>query len=77
MIRITFDPTLGNWSYVGALTSSVSPSAATMNLGWVLDSTTDQPFEKGVILHEFGHALGLTHEHSLSTRLDPTGESTH
>ena len=64
LIRITFDPSAGNWSALGSLAQNVPAAQATMNLGWIFDSVDEQPFEKGVILHEFGHALGLTHEYS-------------
>ena len=73
MLRITFDSGAGNWSFLGTLAQNVPPAQATMNLGWVLDSPDPQPFEKGLILHEFGHALGLTHEHSGDILLDPAG----
>ena len=73
MIRISFEPTAGNWSVLGNLAQNVPPENATMNLGWVLDSVDEQPHERGVILHEFGHALGLMHEHSLATRVDEQG----
>lgn len=53
-IRITFDPTLGAWSYLGIDCKTIPLNEPTMNLGWV---------DQGVILHEFGHALGLIHEH--------------
>ncbi|KAH8099645.1 hypothetical protein BXZ70DRAFT_240399 [Cristinia sonorae] len=63
MIRITFDNQAGNWSYAGNLALNVVPTAATMNLGGVSDGT-DCPVERSIIMHEFGHALGMTHEHT-------------
>jgi len=53
-IRISFDTNNGAWSYVGTDNLSVPVPGATMNLGWV---------DEGVILHEFGHMIGLAHEH--------------
>lgn len=54
-IRVTFDPNDGAWSYVGTDNLTIPLHAATLNLGWL---------DKGVILHEFGHMIGLSHEHS-------------
>ena len=51
-IRIGFDPNNGHWSYIGRAAIS---KTKTMNLA---SGHTDR-----VILHEFGHALGLSHEH--------------
>lgn len=73
MVRITFDSTTGNWSALGSLANNVSPAQATMNLGWVFDTVDDQPYEEAVILHEFGHVLGLSHEHSENVALDDAG----
>jgi hypothetical protein len=53
-VRISFDEGDGAWSYVGRDNLEIPVHAATMNLGWV---------DKGVILHEFGHMIGLSHEH--------------
>ena len=33
-----------------------------MNYGWFDSETTDDEYRR-VVLHEFGHALGLAHEH--------------
>jgi len=53
-IRVTFDPSDGAWSYLGTDNSDIPLHAATLNLGWQ---------DEGVILHEFGHMIGLAHEH--------------
>jgi len=68
-IRITFDPNGGSWSFVGKDNLSIPASKATMNLGWLdggSDTITD--VERGVILHEFGHVVGLLHEHQSPLR---------
>ncbi len=53
-IRVSFDASDGAWSYVGTDNLEIPLHAATLNLGWV---------DRGVILHEFGHMIGLSHEH--------------
>lgn len=53
-IRVTFDATDGAWSYVGTDNLNIPLHAATLNLGWQ---------DQGVILHEFGHMIALSHEH--------------
>jgi hypothetical protein len=63
-IRITFNPRGGAWSYLGTQNLSIPVVKETMNLGWL-----DMPGEKGtglgtVVIHEFGHMLGMIHEHS-------------
>ncbi|KAJ6541052.1 hypothetical protein DFH09DRAFT_1089612 [Mycena vulgaris] len=67
-LRIAFDPKLGSWSYVGKVNLGISTGQVTMNLGWVEDNTTVSENDRGVILHEFGHALGLLHEHQSPAR---------
>jgi hypothetical protein len=53
-IRITFDPNDGAWSYVGTDCRDIPANQATMNLGFL---------DGGTAAHEFGHAIGLAHEH--------------
>ncbi|MBL7764566.1 MAG: hypothetical protein JNJ58_00600 [Chitinophagaceae bacterium] len=49
----------GSWSKIGKASRECSPS---MNLGWLTLATPAQDL-KQIVLHEFGHALGLIHEH--------------
>lgn len=53
-IRISFNSNDGAWSYVGVENRNIPASQPTMNLGWIAPD---------VVKHEFGHALGLFHEH--------------
>ena len=53
-IRIAFDTGDGAWSYVGTDCRKIPVNQPTMNLGFLDGGTT---------AHEFGHAIGLAHEH--------------
>ena len=53
-IRITFDRNDGAWSYVGTDCRGIPLNEPTMNLGFL---------DGGTAGHEFGHAIGLAHEH--------------
>ena len=53
-IRITFDSNDGAWSYIGTDCRDIARKEPTMNLGFL---------DGGTAAHEFGHALGLAHEH--------------
>ncbi len=61
-IRISFRYR-GSWSVIGTTCRQiVDHTQPTMNFGWLNEhSTTDEI--RRVVLHEFGHALGLIHEH--------------
>ncbi|MGM5631092.1 M12 family metallopeptidase [Apibacter raozihei] len=61
-IRINFDNSGGSWSYLGTDSKRIDQSKPSMNFGWFNNSTPDTEFSRTVI-HEFGHALGLIHEH--------------
>ena len=60
-IRVSFQPK-GSWSYVGKAAALIDPSEPTMNYGWLTLDTNDMEYQR-VVLHEFGHAIGLMHEH--------------
>ncbi len=53
-IRISFDPNDGAWSWVGTDSKKIPQDQPTMNLGFL---------DGGTAAHEFGHAIGLGHEH--------------
>lgn len=60
-IRISFKQP-GSWSYVGTDANWISKEQPTMNFGWLTADSSDEEYER-VVVHEFGHALGLIHEH--------------
>lgn len=54
-VRITFKPEEGSWSYIGnEIVKKGVKEEPTMNFGW---------FDVATVMHEFGHALSLIHEH--------------
>jgi hypothetical protein len=53
-IRVAFDSTDGAWSYIGTDCSKIPQDQPTMNLGFL---------DGGTAGHEFGHTVGLGHEH--------------
>lgn len=55
-IRVSVAPGHGNWSYIG--TDAVRP-----DIGFAQASMNLADIDPGTVLHEFGHALGLEHEH--------------
>jgi serralysin len=56
-IRVSFKEDWGSWSYMGTECLSIPSGEPTMNL-WVNSKTPRDEFRR-VVLHEFGHALGL------------------
>ncbi|KAE8229463.1 hypothetical protein CF326_g5566, partial [Tilletia indica] len=70
LIRVSFNPKDGSWSYVGNGCLKAKPTDGdandlpTLNLGEV-DGTqaTYTKRERATVLHECGHVLGLLHEH--------------
>ena len=72
-IRIAFDDS-GYWSLLGVLAKNADPSESTMNFGGFPEELTKYfhgqnnaewrtSYAHTTVLHEFGHALGLSHEH--------------
>jgi hypothetical protein len=61
-IRVEVNPG-GSWSYIGTGAKTISQDHQTMNFGWFNDQTADDEFSR-VVIHEFGHAIGLIHEMS-------------
>lgn len=61
-IRISFR-FAGSWSVLGTTCRKYTDiTQPTMNYGWLTKNSTEDELTR-VVLHEFGHALGLTHEH--------------
>jgi serralysin len=61
-IRIAFRQGDGSWSYIGTECLGIPHPQPTMNFGWLTPESSDLDIQE-VVLHEFGHALGLIHEH--------------
>jgi serralysin len=61
-IRVGFDQGMGSWAYLGTDARLVPPAMPTCNFGWFGD-TTPRTDVFPTVLHEFGHVLGLQHEH--------------
>jgi hypothetical protein len=60
-VRISFDRNNGAWSLLGTDAKNEDKDKPTMNLGW---------FDVSTVIHEFGHVLGMIHEHQ-----NPRGQS--
>jgi hypothetical protein len=69
-IRISFAEKDFSWSTVGTDAQTVGRSEATMNYGWLEPDTELSEYQR-VVRHEFGHALGMIHEHQNPTAKIP------
>jgi serralysin len=61
-LRVSFTTGLGTWSLIGTDASQMPQNKPTINFGWFSSRTTESGY-RAAILHEFGHVLGLLHEH--------------
>jgi len=61
-VRIAFRAGDGSWTTVGTTCRKVAKDEPTMNFGWI-DANSSEEDLRSVVLHEFGHAMGLIHEH--------------
>ncbi|MEI1420935.1 Tolloid-like protein 1 [Bacillus cabrialesii] len=61
-IRISFQQE-GYWSYVGTDNLAIPKNQATMNFEGFNPNTSEDEFSR-VVLHEFGHCIGVSHEQS-------------
>lgn len=61
-IRVAFERGNGSWSYLGTQCKEILEPQPTMNFGWLTPQSSEQEL-RSVVLHEFGHAIGLIHEH--------------
>jgi Astacin (Peptidase family M12A) len=61
-IRVSFKEQGFSWSEVGTDSGPSTRTKPSMNFGWLHANTATTEYRR-VVLHEFGHALGLIHEH--------------
>lgn len=61
-LRVGFTPGMGTWSLIGTDASEMPQHKQTINFGWFNKRMPESEY-RATILHEFGHALGLLHEH--------------
>ena len=61
-IRIAFAQGKGSWSYIGKQCRDIAEPNPTMNFGWLTPESTEDEI-RSVVMHEFGHAIGMIHEH--------------
>lgn len=72
-IRIQFDHQLANTTYAGKANLTIPDKKYTMNLACLSSSEDFEGPEEYIILHQFGHLLGMTHEHPADMPLDTNG----
>ncbi len=61
-IRVSFAEQGFSWSTVGTDALTVPSTKPTMNYGWLEPTTSLREYQR-VVRHEFGHSLGMIHEH--------------
>lgn len=61
-LRVSFTPGQGTWSLIGTDASHMPQHKPTINFGWFNKRMAESEY-RATILHEFGHSLGLLHEH--------------
>lgn len=61
-VRISFAEQGFSWSTMGTDALTVPAREPTMNYGWLDPGTSIREYQR-VVRHEFGHALGMIHEH--------------
>lgn len=61
-IRVAFTQNGSSWSMVGSGSARADQQKPSMNFGWLTDRTPEYEVRR-TVLHEFGHSLGLLHEH--------------
>lgn len=61
-IRVSFDAGALSYSAIGTEATTLPVAQATMTLAQLADDLPEAQ-ARGLVLHEFGHALGLVHEH--------------
>ncbi|MBI1323424.1 hypothetical protein GC170_09590 [bacterium] len=62
-IRVTFSDLGRYYSLIGTDSLQSTSSGGSMNLGFDPNTFANESERRRLILHEFGHALGLDHEH--------------
>lgn len=61
-IRISYLLDNRSWSYLGTDALAQPQNRHTMHFGWLTPAIPDDEYSR-VVIHEFGHALGMVHEH--------------
>jgi hypothetical protein len=61
-IRVSFAEKGFSWSAVGTDALTVPSTQPTMNYGWLEPTTSEREYQR-VVRHEFGHSIGMIHEH--------------
>ncbi len=72
-VRIARAPGDGYWSFLGTDILQIAAGQPTMNLDSFSDATPDSEYKR-VVRHEFGHTIGMAHEHmrrQIVSRIDP------